>query len=239
MSDMARRLNERGLKAFSVYIDQLRSGSKSQPPMHLLSDENYSEKLAVTVSVANEEFDNRFEIGKHLVRALKGKSIQALLGDGGFWSWLALYWFDQLCPPAADGSRKPSKEYNYILSTNYNHRPRHAIRTTWLLVDRYSEESFFLLSKKPNERGELIEQLAARQYFISCRGVIGAAAALYYDPDRATFKRGATSQKRKGNIRRLISFLQQLDLTYDLYSLSANDVLGMLPDEYGAFLPAA
>ncbi|MCP5430212.1 MAG: hypothetical protein H6962_08400 [Chromatiaceae bacterium] len=198
MSVTARRLNKRGLRAFASYVDQLRDGSKLPAPVHLLTDDDYSEELEIPVSVGDDPFETRYDIGKHLVRAFRGKNMQPLLGDIGFWTWLALFWFDQLCPPAADGSRKPSKEYNYILSTNYNHRPRHAIRTTWLLVDRYGEDSLFLLSKKPNERGELIEQLAARQYFISCQGVIGAAAALYYDPDRATFKRGATSQKRKG-----------------------------------------
>ena len=103
-------------------------------------------------------------------------------------------------------------------------------------MDRYGEKSFFLLSKKPSERGELIEQLAARQYFISCGGIIEAANTLYNDPDRKTFKRGSTSSKRKGNIRRFINYLQQLDLTYDLYSLQGESIVEMLPREYEGFL---
>ncbi len=236
MTDKARNLNERGLAAFEQYIVALRNGGKADVPFHLLTDERYSEPLEIDIQVEQKEFSTRHEMGEYLTALFNDVDMQSLLGDQGFWSWLALYWFEQLCPSKPDGSRKPSQTYNYILSANYNHRPRHAIRTTWILVDRYGDTSLFLLSKKPHERGELIEQLAARQYFISCNGIIEAASRLYYDSDRKTFKRGATSTKRKGNIRRFISYLQQLDLTYDLYTLQGKKITDMLPDEYEAFL---
>ena len=93
-----------------------------------------------------------------------------------------------------------------------------------------------MLSKKPSDRGELIEQLAARQYFMSCRGVIEAAHQIYFDPDRRKFKRGSTSQTRGGNIRRFISYLQQLDLTYDLGTVTADSLMSILPPEYNGFV---
>jgi len=161
---------------------------------------------------------------------------QKLLGNAGIWNWLALYWFDNLCPPSSGGVRKPSKPYNYILSPNYNHRPRHALFTTWILVDLYGETARFLLSKQPDARGELLEQIAARQYYINCRGVIEAANLLYYDSDRRTFKRGSTTQTRKGNIRRYIGFLQQLELTYDLFTMTGETIVKLLPKEYSGFL---
>jgi hypothetical protein len=108
-----------------------------------------------------------------------------------------------------------------------------------MLVDQYGETALFLLSKKPQERGELIEQLAARQYLISCRGVIEAAKELYYDSERKTFKRGAASRKRQGNISRYVAYLQQLDLTYDLGTIDSDALLEMLPNEYSAFKAVA
>ena len=236
MADPIRKLNGDGLSAFEQYLYDLREGKKIEPPFHLLTDPRYSGPLEDVPKVERKEFKTRYDMGAYLSGVLEDADMQPLLGDRGFWSWLALYWFDQLCPARADGTRKPSQIYNYILSTNYNHRPRHAVRTTWFLVSQYGETAFFLLSKKPSERGELIEQLAARQYLISCRGVIEAASRLYYDPERRTFRRGSTSSKRKGNIRRYVGYLQQLDLTYDLYSLSGEDLISMLPEEYSGFL---
>ena len=236
MKHPARRLNENGLTAFGSYFSDLKNDPKKAPPHHILKDERYSEAIDPHIELEDTDFSTRFDMGRYLVNAFSGEDIQPLLGDSGFWSWTALFWFEQLCPAKSDGTRKASQAYNYILSTNYNHRPRHAIRTTWMLVERYGDTSYFLLSKKPHERGELIEQLAARQYFISCKGIIEAANKLYYDPDRKTFKRGATSRRRKGNIRRFINYLQQLDLTYDLYSLQGEAITDMLPTEYEGFL---
>lgn len=239
MHDQARRLNERGLEAFQHHIQELRNGGKLPTPTHLLTDLRYSEAIDIDCRVEQRNFETRFELGQYLTEALKDTPPQAIMGDTGFWSWLALYWFDQLCPPLENGTRKPSKPYNYILSRNYNHRPRHAVYTTWMLVNRYGDTALFLLSKRLHERGELIEQLAARQYLISCPGVIETAKELYYDPERKTFKRGATSQKRHGNIRRYISYLQQLDLTYDLGTIASEALLEMLPDEYSTFIATA
>ncbi len=239
MPEYARRLTEQGIEEFNNYLVAISEGQALELPQLLLTDERYSDVIEQDIEVDRIEFSTRHELGAYATKAIEGSETQALLGDQGFWSWLALYWFDQLCPADGKGVRKPSKPYNYILSRNYKHRPRHAIYMTWVLVSQYGDTSFFLLSKKPNERGELIEQLAARQYFIACEGIVKAASHLYYDPERKTFKRGSTSQKRKGNIRRFIAYLQQLDLTYDLGSLAGGTLLDLLPDEYAAFKEAA
>ena len=239
MHDQVRRLNDEGIMAFDRHIRELAAGAKLNTPAHLLTDPRYSEATDIDCWVEQLTFETRFELGQYLVEALRNTSSQSVMGDIGFWTWLALYWFDQLCPQQKSGLRKPSKQYNYILSRNYNHRPRHAIYTTWMLVEQYGETALFLLSKGLHERGELIEQLAARQYLISCRGVIEAARELYFDPDRRTFKRGATSRNRHGNIRSYISYLQQLDLTFDLGTIASGTLLAMLPREYSNFRGAA
>jgi len=233
----ARRLNKKGMEAFGNYLVALLDNGSLPIPHHLLSDASTSEPLFETIVVDGDlAFDTRYEMGVYLVELLSETGSQNLLGDRGLWSWFALLWFDQLCPAGGNGKRKPSKEYNYILSENWRHRPRHALYTTWMLVENHGENALFMLSKKPHERGELIEQLAARQYFMACNGVIEAAHKIYFDQERKTFKKGATSQKRRGNIRRFVAYLQQLDLTYDLGSISAASLLGILPKEYDGFI---
>jgi hypothetical protein len=236
MSTPIRRLNERGLKFFQDYIGRIAGGDKIDPPVPILSNDDWSEPVDFTRQIEEKTFETRYEMGEYLEQLFRDINPQDIISDTGLWSWLALFWFDQLCPAKADGSRKPSKPYNYILSPNYNHRPRHALRTTWQLVSGYGDTARFLLSKRPNERGELMEQLAARQFFIGCKGIIETASRLYSDPARNTFKVGSTSQKRKGNIRRFISYLQQLELTYDLYTLPRDEIINMLPAEYNGFL---
>ena len=180
----ARKLNEQGVEIFSEYISKLREGAKHDPPNAILKDDTYTDTLEIDLDIENREFSTRFEMGEYLCDIFDGVAHQQIINEPGFWSWLALYWFDQLCPQKHDGSRNPSRSYNYILSKDYRHRPRHAILTTWMLVDKYGDSSLFMLSKSPSTRGEIIEQVAARQYYISCSGVIEAASKLYYDPDK-------------------------------------------------------
>jgi len=232
MSNYIRRLNDDGIKAFEKYIQERISGNTPSQIDFLLTDERYSEALVDAIEIDPRTFDSRYEMGLYLSELFKTTNIQPYLGDTGFWSWLGLFLIDQLAP----STKKTGKPYNYILSKNYNHRPRHAVLTSWMLVDLLNEKARFLLSKKMHERGDLIEQLAARQHLINCPGVMLTAHRLYADNEKNTFKRGSTSSKRKGNIRRFINYLQQLELTYDLGMITEDTLIDLLPEEYSGFL---
>lgn len=233
-----RKLNEHGINQFTIFIDNCRSGVRQNIPSYLLDDESSSELIDIDIEIIEKVFNSRFEIGIYLREVFKDKDIQPLIGDTGFWSWFALYWFDQLCPSSADGLRKPSKEYNYVLSKNYNHRPRHSIYMTWQLVNRYGNDAKFMLSKEPSTRGELTEQMMARQEFLTSDGVMRLASALYYDDQTGSFKKGSASRKSPGCINRYVNWLQQLQVTYDIFSISKEDLERLLPSEFKRFRSA-
>lgn len=232
-----RRLNDAGLIEFENFVLDLRTNGTSSTPLYLLTDPSTSEPLGEQLALENTAFGTRYDLGVHLVEVLGTAEAGRFLGDRGFWSGLALFWFDQFCPAKEDGSRMPSKEYNYILSDNYNHRPRHAVFTTWQLVSRYGEDAKFLLSGSLPVRGELAEQLMARQYLLSCGGVIRTASQLYYDPDRNTYKKGSAARKSAGCIARYISWMDQLKVNYDLFSMSTDDLFNLMPREFDRFRP--
>lgn len=230
-----RKLNEAGIAEFAGYVDDLRAGGKQNIPSYLLTSPDTSEELGFSLNLSEQDFESRYELGLHLVEALADIDQQLFIGDTGFWSGLALVWFNQLCPLKSDGTRKVSMGYNYVLSEDYKHRPRHALFTTWQLVNQYGDNSRFLLSREVSVRGELIEQLMARQYFLSCKGLIEAASKLYYDPNTHSFKRGATGRKSAGCVYRFVSWLQQLEVNYDLFSMSCDDFLTLMPAEFDRF----
>ena len=229
-----RKLTKRGLSEFSRFIQQLKEGQELQTPHYLLENPEYSNAIELDLDVTTASFSSRYEMGEYLVEILKREKINSYLGDAGFWSWFALLWFDQLCPTSR-GKRAPSMEYNYILSPKYNHRPRHAIYMTWQLVSRYGSNALFLLGKEMSKRGELTEQMMGRQENLSTESVIKLASKLYLDPETRTFKRGAASRHGAGCIARYISWLDQLRLTYDLFSISSEDLGKLLPSEFDRF----
>jgi hypothetical protein len=82
--------------------------------------------------------------------------------------------------------------------------------------------------------GDVVEQLASRQDLVRARGVMEATTRLYVDEKQA-LKRGAASKDKPATARRLANVLGQLDLTYDLQSLEADEVLDLLPEEFDLF----
>ncbi len=72
---------------------------------------------------------------------------------------------------------------------------------------------------------------------VTNRGVAEFATRRYYDPAKKSFKRGAGSSV-KGAARRLASMLNQFDLTFYLYGVTADELLALLPKEFDRFRPA-
>lgn len=230
-----RKLNEYGCNEFTRYIFRLRDGSIENFPEWMLTHADTSEEIPDDIEIGTPAFGSRYEMGKYLTDLFEGAEFQKYIGDRGFWSWLGLYWFEQLCPLKRDKQRNASMPYNYVLSNDYKHRYRHAVYITWQLVSRYSTDSRFLLCKEMPVRGELIEQLMARQDILSMSGVMKLASWLYTNSETGHFKKGAASRKTGGCVSRFISFLQQLELTYDLYMISPDELQKLLPSEFNRF----
>jgi hypothetical protein len=230
-----RSLNDEGLAKFEQFIDDLRNELPVSVPAWLLEDKTTSESLDFDIDFNPKPYASRYDLGEHLVEVLGSQDTQAVIGDRGFWSWIALSIFDQLCPAQPNGARKAQMPYSYVMSNNWKHRTRHAVFTTWQLVQRYGADSRFLLSKELPVRGELIEQLMARQYFFGCDGVIRLASKLYYDEERKTFKVGSAGRKSAGCVYRYVGWLQQLEVNYDLYSMTTDHLLEIIPSEFDRF----
>jgi hypothetical protein len=229
-----RKLNDKGVEQFRAYINDLRVGTEQNIPSHLLDNDEFSEDIQFDVEVPIVDFKSRYEMGTYLVKLFEGHNITPYIGDIGFWTWLALYWFNQLCPEKG-GKLNPSMEYNYVLSQGHWHRPRHAVYMTWQLVNRYGADCAFMLCKSMSTRGELTEQMMARQENLSSEGVMKLANALYFDPETGIFKRGAAARKSAGCVARYINWLDQIKLTYDVFSIAQEELEALLPEEFGRF----
>jgi hypothetical protein len=232
-----RKLSIEGVKKFEFYLDDLRKGKYNDPPRVLLDDPAYSEVLPWSVEVETKEFKSRYDMGTYLVTALAPSDQKSISHDIGVWTWLSLFYFDQLCPKGAGDVRTPRETYNYILSKDFRHRERHAIRTTYYFVKNYNGKVVFMFSKGLSKRGEIIEQLSQRQDFLKSRGVIEAASFLYTDSAKNTFRRGAAG-KGKGAARRFVKVIKQFDTTYDLFHLSGDQLIQLLPKEFEKFKEA-
>lgn len=153
----------------------------------------------------------------------------------GLWTWLSLFFFDQVCPAEGGGRRKPGELARHVLSQHAQKYYRHLLAGPNRLVQLHDVNARVFLYGPLPEHGDFSEQLASRMQFVSNRALIEAVDKLYFDPaanGAGRPKRGALTRTRAGNLRRLVSVIQQLDLTYDLYAMNSQQILDLLPDEF-------
>lgn len=229
-----RKLNDEGQRRLSEW---LLAGAGGAIPSGLLVDPETSDPLPVVIRPESRLFADRFEFGQYLGELLARLDITTISHDRGLWSALALFWFDQLCPPSEAGERKVEKEYRYILSSDFRHYYRHLVRSPWQLVRDHGEHAKFVLlppaeSPYPLRRhGEVLEQLGGRQAVLRSRPIIAEASRLYSDPRTGRPLKGV-SGSGKGSVRRLALVLQQFDLTFDPDSMQKGQLLKLLPSEF-------
>lgn len=171
---------------------------------------------------------------------LSALDIAAASSDRGLWTWLALYYFEQLSPTNSEGQRRLSKQYSYILSTDYRHYYRHLVRMAWQLVRDHGPNSRFLLlsandgAEALGRHGDILEQLGGTQSIIRNRAIIAEASRLYADPISGRPKRGVAG-KGAGSIRRFARVVRQLDLTFDPEHLPPGGLSEVLPKEFSTW----
>lgn len=229
-----RKLNHDGLSQFSNWII---AGASGPAPLGLLGDPQTSEPLPASINPATTRFSDRYAFGQYLNTFLAPIETSSAIHDRGFWTALALFWIDQLCPPDGHGNRKPGKEYRYVLSNDFRHYYRHLVRSPWQLVRDHGPHSRFLLLAASDDswplqrHGDILEQLGGRQAVLRSKPVIAEASRLYSDLTTGRPRKGVAGSGR-GSVRRLALVLQQFDLTFDADSMKLGALNALLPKEF-------
>lgn len=234
-----RRLTQSGLEGFRVYLQGLREGAAAAPPSELLTDSAASQPVGENRRVEPHTFATRLDAARYLDAVLEDIEEDYIETDAALWSWLSLFYFDQVCPPDRSGRCKPGRDYRHILEPGYPNGHRHLLAGAYLVYTVYGwgeEISPLLLNTPLFVENKFTHELAGRQSLITNRGVMEAACRLYFDRKTRKPKRGAQFRKNApGTLYRFIDVIQQLDLNYDLYSMTGDEIVGILPAEFDAW----
>ena len=236
-----RVLNTEGLSKFTEYLVALRLDHSRTPPYDLLTDGRFSDPFDPEVWVEPRSFSSAYEIGMYMINVFASCEDRLISRNHGLWSWLALFYFDQLCKPDTSGNRTPLENAVYVLEDRFSFRRyyRHAIRTPWMAVREHGEHAkVLLLTSGRGTRTDINEQLGAYQHLFANKTIITSAYAMYFDKDQQKPRRGAGG-KSGGSARRLASVARQLELTYDLQECSPAKFLTLLPREFKGWVRQA
>ena len=161
--------------------------------------------------------------------------------NGGLWSWLSLYYLEELPEAKIPGKTKGiNAPDNHVLEVEqgdlkwreYSH---HLLATPFYLHRRHGEEAGMLLTGPIGSRMELAFEIVARPQFARPHEFIRLVNRLYSD-DRGKMKRSASHKGTLGAIHRLIRIFQQLELTYDIFDMNCEKMIELLPSEFDEWL---
>ena len=234
-----RRLTPEGLRLLQEFLVRVGAGEPRTGRHEILTGATTSEQLDSEASVEELSFATRFAVAQYLNDKLEPLQ-PSELEDPGLWAWLALLYFETLCPA---GKKRPGSLYRWIPSGSFRTDHRHLLAGPFRIYRLYREnpgEASVLLCNAPDKPGDFSEQLASRQEFLTNRAIIGAATRLYLDSGSGRPKRGASpAEHEPGTLRRFVDVIQQLDLTFDLYSLTPEELVALLPPEFERYRQAS
>ena len=96
-----------------------------------------------------------------------------------------------------------------------------------------------LLCGAPNTISRHVWRITGAQQHVTNRVVLQVATQLYFDPESKSAKRGSGTYRQPGTVDRFVDVLNQLDVTWDLYAIDAEQLVEMLPAEFGRFRGSA
>ncbi|MBQ0772948.1 MAG: hypothetical protein KBT59_13955, partial [Sphingomonadales bacterium] len=189
------------------------------------------------------EFSDRYHMGEYLSEVLPSDLSITQHSNVGLWAWISALYFRQLLEKQGGGARsKLWSSYRYIPGVYQKFRYyRHlAFMAFWLHRSFGTEVAKFFLSRPPHAHSDAIEQLYTQDRdFLSSRGLMKAAVEMYIDPETETMKRNALGKETPGSARRLATKIaKQLQMNYDLQSMSKDEIYALLPSEFDSWRPS-
>lgn len=211
-------------------------------------------KKSVTVPVF-PQLDTRHNTAELVASVLSKAKIDAGPSTGHelMFSWLALMFLPSLCKRNNQGSLETGKMYRYVLTRSTSDFYRHLVACPYWLLHRYGESARIFLCQKAHIMPDVVEQVVSRPTLINSDGVIELIDRLYWDKSAGAPRDGFTSTERienpppgyaktspdPGTLRALEWTLGQLQCTYDLRSMSADQIMSHLPAEFSEWAASA
>ena len=230
-----RRFNPDGIEAFRRELAECRTAPSRDIPLEMLTDPMLTELVAPQVEVEPRAFKTKGDAAVYFHRIFHGIPKQQLLEDAGLWTWLSLYFFEIVCPKHS-GVRKVRNDYTYVYEAkSIRHFYRHLLFVSYRTLDIAPTHNRLLLSTSISSLDKFSEDVIKRLYMKRIPCFFEVLDRLYWDEKRGRSRPGVTnfSKVTAGNLaHRLPIRIRQLEKTYDLHSLTADQLLSLLGEEF-------
>ena len=234
-----RRFTPEGVAEFGRRVDAARLG-KTHIDLNGLLDSTEFTQVIVSERILRDPLSfERYEFCKHLHEVFKAN--QAALSqskvntmiDSGLWSWLAARWALQLTS-TKKGKPFVGESSRWIFESQNGRRDyRHLLASPYRIYSKNlgSKDGLNLVLAGPVWLyNEFFEQVASRKYLYTNPEALRALEILYWDKKKKKEKEGS-----RAVVDRFGVVFKQLELTWDLGGMTAEEIVKLLPKEFDAW----
>lgn len=235
-----RRFNDAGVEEFRTYLQSAREDGALSIPRQLLEDDSFTSVVRPEIRVKATKLKIRSDAADYLQSLLEPIPDHQVANDAHLWTWLTLYFFDDVCPQA-DGLRDVKNDYCYIFEPkNPRNYYRHRLHIAWRIIKSEPIYNKLFLPVPLPSLDRVTEEVFKRLYLTRIPRVFEVLERLYFDKKRGRARSGIVSPQnvKAGDLlHRFPIRIQQLERTYDLVSLSADQLIDLLGDEFSQQMP--
>lgn len=230
-----RRFNNKGVDRFREYLRLAREDATASVQWDLLQDPSLTEEVNPTAEVDTISFQTKREAATYLHKLLREIPKQTVIEDQGLWTWLSLYFFDSICPKR-DGKRAVRQDHMYIYEPKDQRcRNRQLLVIAWRVLDIAPAYNRLFLDKRVVSLDKITDHVMNRLFLTRIPCIFELLDTIYWDHENNRARKGIidTTQVNRGDLpHRLPTRIRQLEKTYDLHSLTADQLLDLLGPEF-------
>ncbi len=230
MTTQARTLTDTGIRRAQAVLRDIRDHPERplKVPNAVLYGDDCSRSLNDAPAVEHHQLTTRRDAAEYLM-ALTPPLDQRLVDDWHFWSWLGLFHVEDILHTPERRGRMSREVETFVVDPTVKQSLRSDYRNylwaAWRLHQRFGDDMSFLLDRDMMEIGDIVRRITNSPRVFNSTGVAELIVRLYSDGPRP--KRGHVSQP--GGLNHLLRVLPQLELTHDVYGMTPDALLRILP----------
>ncbi len=234
-------LTQDGMAMARRYLEGIRASGWTPLPTGLLSDPEYSRPVEPEAFVEERSFNDRREAGEYLLGQLEPLGSAQVTERPYLWSWLGMLYLEHTMMSREGGGRRFA-EIAYLIdpgSHDSRDRSHHRLLMAYDIWRLHGDDAWMLLDDAVDAMGQFALRVVQSPVMFRSPGVMRLIHQLYGDRTTRRPRRGTLGSDNAsapaGSLPRLIVVLNQLSMTYDVYDMESEQLLGLLPSEFDSF----
>ncbi len=232
---IVKQFNSAGISEFRNYLAKCRQNPELPLPLELLEDHRYTSGLTAVLEATPEKFVTKADAAIYLTQLLDPLPEADVAENAGLWTWLTLFFFDQVCPPV-ESQHVVKNDYHYIFEPkNSRHFYRHLLFVSWRALQLSQTHNRLILRSRLHILDSVTTEIMKRLFFTRIPCMFEVLDRLYWDDKKQAPRRSIVTPRtiNAGDLRhRLPIRIRQLECTYDLQSLNADQLIELLGEEF-------